>query len=83
MISSKFNKQAMIFLGLLLFAVMGMLLGSNFGLLFLVFAFLTTTGDELASLPLWSWLHEVDKDHNNDGLISGIINLFDDLGRAI
>lgn len=77
------NKKVLIFLGLLLFAVAGTLLWFHFGLLFLVFAFLATMGDELASLPLWTRLHRLDTEHNNDGLISGVINLFEDLGWAI
>ena len=51
--------------------------------MFLVAAFFATSGDEMASLPLWSWLHQLDKDHANDGLISGIINFFEDIGWTI
>ncbi len=79
----KSDKKLMIFFGLLLFAVAGMLVGFSIGLLFLVMAFLATTGDEIASIPLWAWLHQLDKKHNKDGLISGTINLFEDLGWAI
>ena len=79
----KANKKRMIFIGLLLFSIGAVLLGSTYGLLFLVFAFLATSGDEVASLPLWAWLHKLDKKHNKDGLISGIINLSNDLGWAI
>ncbi len=77
------DKKLIVFIGLLLFSVAGLFLGFSFGLPFLGFAFLATTGDELASLPLWTWLHRLDKNHNRDGLISGTINLFEDLGWAI
>ena len=70
-------------MGLLLFSVSGMLLGFNFGILFILFGFLATTGDEMAGISLWSWLHALDKDHASDGVISGIINLFQDLGWGI
>lgn len=77
------NKRALVFFGLLLFSLSGMLLGFNFNWLFLIFGFLATAGDEMASISLWSWLHGLDKEHANDGLVSGIINLFQDLGWAI
>lgn len=77
------DKKLVVLVGLLMFSVAGLLLGFSFGLPFLILAFLTTTGDELASLPLWAWLHHLDKNHNRDGLISGTINLFEDLGWAI
>jgi predicted MFS family arabinose efflux permease len=70
-------------LGFFLFSVWALILGFNFGVIFLVLAFLTTTWDELAALPLWSWMHQLDENHNKDGLISWIINFFDDLWRAI
>lgn len=79
----RFDKKILVFLGLVIFAVAWVLLWFHFGLLFLVFAFLATMGDELASLPLRTRMHTLDKDHNQDGLVSGIINLFDDLGWAI
>lgn len=77
------NKRALVFFGLLLFSLSGMLLGFNFNWLFLLFGFLATTGDEMAGISLWSWLHDLDREHANDGLVSGIINLFQDLGWAI
>jgi MFS family permease len=77
------NKRTLVFFGLLLFSVAAMILGFNFGVLFILFGFLATTGDEMAGISLWSWLHSLDKDHANDGLISGVINLFQDLGWAI
>jgi MFS family permease len=79
----KGNKKTMVFFGLFLFALAGLLLGLSDGLLFLVLAFIATMGDEIASLPLWAWLHQLDKKHDQDGLVSGIINLSEDLGWAI
>lgn len=49
---------------------MSALSGVYLGILFLVAAFLATTGDEMASLPLRSRLHQLDKNHAHDGLIS-------------
>jgi MFS family permease len=77
------NKRTFIFFGLLLFAIAGMFTGFNFNWLFLVFGFLATTGEEIADLSLWSWLHALDKDHANDGLIAGVLTLAEDLGWAI
>jgi MFS family permease len=77
------NKRTFIFFGLLLFAIAGMFTGFNFNWLFLVFGFLATTGEEIADLSLWSWLHALDKDHANDGLVAGVLTLAEDLGWAI
>lgn len=82
-LADKTNKRALVFFGLLLFAICGILLGFNFGWLFLIFGFLATTGDEMAGISLWSWLHTLDKDHAQDGAVASVINLFDDLGWAI
>ena len=60
-----------------------MLLGLNFGWLFLLFGFLATAGDEMAGLSLWSWLHSLDREHANDGVIAGVIGFFQDLGWTI
>ncbi len=79
----RFDKKIMVFAGLLLFSIAGLLLGFSFGLPFILFAFIATTGDEMASLPLWAWLHHLDKNHNRDGLISGMINLAEDLGWTL
>ncbi len=82
-LADKGNKRAMVFFGLQLFAVAGILLGFHFGWLFLLFGFLATTGDEMASISLWSWLHALDRDHAHDGIIAGAISLFHDLGWAL
>jgi len=82
-LADKVNKRLLVFSGLLLFSISGMLISFNLSWLFLIFGFLATTGDEMAGLSLWSWLHSLDKDHDHDGMISGVINLFQDFGWAI
>ncbi|MDO8618172.1 MAG: MFS transporter [Candidatus Uhrbacteria bacterium] len=82
-LTDRWSKRWLVFWGLLLFAVMALLLGFHFGWLFLVFGFLATTGDEMASISLWAWLHHLDKEHAEDGLISGLINLAQDLGWTV
>lgn len=82
-IADKGNKRTLVFFGLLLFSISGIILGFNFNWLFLVFGFLATTGDEMASISLWSWLHSLDREHAHDGLVAGILNLVQDLGWAI
>ncbi|MDO8594968.1 MAG: MFS transporter [bacterium] len=82
-LADKSDKRALIFFGLLLFSISAMFLGFNFGWLFLIFGFLATSGDEMASISLWSWLHSLDHEHANDGVIAGVITLFQDLGWAI
>lgn len=77
------NRRVLVFYGLLLFAVMGLLLGLTLGPLFLLFGFLATAGDETAGLSLWSWLHSLDKEHAHDGAIAGVISFSEDFGYAI
>ncbi|MFI5260346.1 MAG: MFS transporter [Candidatus Paceibacteria bacterium] len=77
------NKSLMVFYGLLLFAITGMILGTSFGPLFLLFGFLAATGDEIAGLSLWSWLHTLDTEHAHDGAIAGAISFAQDFGYAI
>lgn len=82
-LADKRDRRSLIFFGLLLFSISGMLISFNFSWLFLLFGFLATTGDEMAGISLWSWLHALDKNHDQDGMISGVINLFSDFGWAI
>jgi predicted MFS family arabinose efflux permease len=82
-VADKFNKSKLVFWGLLLFSISGILIGFNLNILFLFFGFLATTGDEMTSTALWSWLHKLDKDHANDGLIGGVITFAQDLGWVI
>ncbi len=82
-LADKINKRALVFFGLLIFSVSGMLLGFNFGWLFLLFGFLSTTGDEMAEISLWSWLHTLDREHANDGVVASVIAFFEDIGWAV
>lgn len=82
-LADRSDKRALIFFGLLLFSISGMLIGWDFGWLFLLFGFLATAGDEMASISLWSWLHSLDREHANDGVVASIITLFQDLGWAV
>ncbi len=82
-LADKMHKRTLVFFGLLLFAIAGVLIGFHFDILFLLFGFLATTGDEMAMLSLWSWLHALDREHAHDGAVSGVMGLFEDLGWAI
>jgi MFS family permease len=82
-IVDRYDKKMLVGLGLLIFALAGIFLGFNFGLLFLFLGFIATTGDELSSLALWAWLYKIDTKHENYGLISGTISLFEDIGWTI
>ncbi len=82
-LANQSNRRTFVFFGLLLFSLCGMALGFNFGILFILFGFLCTTGDEMASISLWSWLHHLDREHDQDGAVSGVITLADDLGYGI
>lgn len=82
-LTDTWNKQWLIFIGLLLFAVMAFLVGFHFGVLFIILGFLATTGDEMAGISLWAWLDHLDKDHAEDGLITGVISLAQDVGWTI
>lgn len=77
------NKRTFVFFGLLIFALCGMAVGLNFGILFIFFGFFATAGEEMAGISLWSWLHHLDHTHDQDGAVSGVINLFDDFGYAV
>jgi len=37
----------------------------------------------MSSVSLWAWLDRLDKTHDQDGLLSGAIVLFEDLGWTI
>jgi len=82
-IADRYDKKILIFLGLFCFAAFGVFLGFSFNIIFLVLGFLTTTGDEMSSASLWSWLEELDTQHEEDGLINGVITFFDDLGWTV
>ncbi len=82
-LADRSDKKRMVFVGLFIFATAGALLGFNLNLLFLLFGFLATSGDEMSSASLWSWFERLDKDHSEDGLVSGAITLFEDVGWTI
>lgn len=82
-IVDSFNKKLLVLFGIIIFAVAGMLLGTNFGFIFLLLGFLATTGDELTGLSLWSWLYSLDKDHEHYGLVTGVVELWADLGWTV
>ena len=82
-LTDRINKKILIFAGLLVASIAGMLLGFSFGILFILIGFIASVGNEIASLSLWSWLYALDKEHAEDGLVSGVINLFQNLGWAI
>lgn len=81
--ADKFNKRWLVFIGLLIFSLSGLMLGFNFDILFLFFGFMATAGHELAGLSLWSWLYTLDKNHAHDGAVAGVLNLALDLGWTI
>ncbi|MES2225825.1 MAG: MFS transporter [Patescibacteria group bacterium] len=82
-LADRLEKRTLVFFGLLIFSLFGMLLGFGFGLLFVLFGFLATTGDEMAGISLWSWLNTLDREHAHDGAVAGVITLFEDLGWMI
>jgi MFS family permease len=82
-LTERWSKRWLVFWGLLLFSIMAFLLGFNFGILFVIFGFLATTGDEMASISLWTWLDHLDKEHTEDGLLAGAIHLAEDVGWTV
>lgn len=82
-LADKANKKMLVFFGLLVFSVMALLLGFNFGFMFLILGFVATTGDEMSAISLWLWMNTLDKNHDEDGLVSGVVNLSQDLGWTI
>lgn len=82
-LTDRWSGRALIFWGLLLFALMALFLGFDFGWLFVIFGFLATSGDEMSSISLWAWLDHLDKTHADDGLIAGSLSLAQDLGWTV
>ena len=82
-LADRANRRQLIFFGLLLFSVMAMLAGMDFGWLFVLFGFIAAAGEEVAGISLWSWLHTLDTEHAADGTLAGTISLFDDLGWTV
>lgn len=72
-----------VFIGLLLFATFGTLLGFSFNGWFLVFGFIASVGDELSCVSLWAWLNRLNHEHVHDGLVAAVVNFFEDLGWVV
>ena len=82
-IVDSYNKKLLVLFGMVLFSAAGILLGANFGFVFLLLGFLATTGDELAGLSLWSWLYASGGDRRHYGLVTGMVELWSDLGWTV
>jgi MFS family permease len=82
-IADYFNKEKLVFWGLLIFSIAGIFIGFNLNLIFLLFGFLAAVGDEMTKIALWIWLNDLEKNHDDDGLISGVVQLFEQLGWVI
>ncbi len=82
-LADTYRKKLLVLLGLILFAVLGALLGFSPGIWFIVIGFLATSGEELAGVALWAWLNNLDKEHAEDGFIAGIMTFASDLGWAV
>ena len=82
-LADRVNKRRMMFLGLMIFSASSLLIGFHLGWPFLLFGFLSSSGDEMAAVSLWSWLYALDKKHAHDGAVSGVLYLFQDFGWVI
>ncbi|MDB4984757.1 MAG: hypothetical protein JWM20_936 [Patescibacteria group bacterium] len=82
-LADKYDRKLLILLGIVIFAVAGILLGHNFGYAFILLGFVATAGDELSGVSLWAWLYALDKKHEHYGLITGMIELWSDLGWSV
>lgn len=77
------RKRFYVFLGLLLFATFGTLLGFHLDGWFIVFGFIASLGEELSTVSLWAWMNELNHDHAHDGLVASIICFFEDAGWVV
>lgn len=82
-LADRHEKKRLVLFGLLLFASAGSLIGFHLDAWFLLLGFLATAGDEMSNVSLWAWLNRLDARHDEDGLVSGAIVLFEDLGWTI
>lgn len=82
-LADRYQKKRLVLFGLLLFSVAALLVSFNLNILFLLFGFLATAGDEMSSSSLWSWIESLDKDHRHDGLMNGVIVFFEDMGWTV
>ena len=79
----KLRENTTALLGLLLFSIGGLIVGHQIEWIFILFAFLAGSGDEISNIALWSWLAKLDQDHQSDGEVSSVISFFIDIGYAI
>lgn len=77
------DRRVLVFVGLFMFGLFGMLAGLTFGWLFVLFGFLASAGDEMAGVSLWAWLHALDREHAGDGAIAGMLTLAEDIGWSM
>jgi len=82
-LADRYDQKRLVLLGLLLFAGAGSLIGFHLDVWFLLLGFLATAGDEMSHVSLWAWLDRLDAKHDEDGLVSAAIVLFEDLGWTI
>lgn len=82
-LADKYDKNKLVFLWLLIFSLSAILLGFNFGIMFLILWFIATTWDEIANISLRAWLDSLETNHKNDGKVAGAISMASDLWRAI
>lgn len=82
-LADRYKKKTLILVGLLVFSVAGLTLGFNLSFLFLILGFLATAGDEMSNASLWSWIELLEINHLDDGLINGVIVLFEDIGWTL
>lgn len=82
-LADQYSQKRLVLIGLLLFALAGSAIGFHLDFWFIFLGFLATAGDEMSSVSLWAWLDRLDTKHADDGLVSGTIVLFEDLGWTI
>lgn len=77
------DKQFYVFIGLFVSALAGTIMGFNLDAWFLLFGFIASVGDEMASVSLWSWMNQLNKDRAHHGLIASFIGFAQDIGWVV